>query len=242
MSIYSIADLHLSITVDKPMDKFGCRWTDYMRKIEKNWRAVVTDDDTVIIPGDISWGISLEEALEDLKFLDGLPGKKLLGRGNHDYWWATVTKMKAFLAKHQICTIDFLYNNAVEIEDYVIAGTRGWYVEEHMQVKERNADYDTIVNRENIRLEMSLKEAAKLREETGKEILAYFHFPPFFGDFRCGEFIETLAKYGVKHCYFGHIHGNYGIPRTVNCDGIDFTIVSADYLNFIPMITCPFDE
>lgn len=238
MSLFSIADLHLSLSVDKPMDKFGSRWQGYTEKIEKRWRAVVTDDDTVIIPGDISWGIDLNEALNDLRFIESLPGRKIIGKGNHDYWWSTVTKMKAFLLENGITTIDFLFNNAFETDDAIIAGTRGWYVEEKLQVTE-TADYQKIVARENARLETSLKEAVKLRGDGSKPILVYFHFPPVFKHFRCGEFIETMKKYGVRNCYFGHIHSNYTIPRTVEDEGILMTIISADYLDFIPMITLP---
>ncbi len=240
MSLFSIADLHLSLSVDKPMDKFGYRWTDYTEKLEKRWRAVVSDGDTVIVPGDISWGIDLNEALADLKFIDSLPGRKIIGKGNHDYWWSTVTKMNAFFKEHGITTIEFLYNNAIEAEDYIIAGTRGWYVEEKLQVTE-NADYEKIVARENQRLEMSLREAVKIRGQRDIPILVYFHFPPVFKSFRCNEFIETMKKYGIKNCYFGHIHSNYSIPRTTETDGISMTIISADYLDFIPMITCPCD-
>ncbi len=240
MSLFSIADLHLSLTVQKPMDKFGSRWTDHTAKLEKRWRAVVSDGDTVIIPGDISWAIDLEEALADLLFIDSLPGKKLLGKGNHDYWWSTVTKMKAFFAEHGISTIDFLYNNAHETEDAIIAGTRGWYVEEKLQVTE-TADYAKIVARENARLELSLREAVKLRGDSEKPILVYFHFPPVFKNFRCDEFIETMKSFGIKNCYFGHIHSNYLIPRSTETDGITMTIISADYLDFVPMITNPFD-
>lgn len=240
MSLFSIADLHLSLTVDKPMDKFGHRWQGYTEKLEKRWRAVVSEGDTVIVPGDISWGIDLNEALADLKFLDSLPGRKIIGKGNHDYWWSTVTKMNAFFEENDITTIDFLFNNAYETEDAIIAGTRGWYVEEKLQVTE-TADYQKIVNRENARLELSLKEAKKLQGDSSKPILVYFHFPPVFKDFRCDEFIETMKKYGIKNCYFGHIHSNYNIPKTVETDGILMTIIAADYLDFIPMITFPSD-
>ncbi|MBQ4067413.1 MAG: metallophosphoesterase [Clostridia bacterium] len=238
MSLFSIADLHLSLSTDKPMDKFGSRWQGYTEKIENRWRAVVTDEDTVIVPGDISWGIDLDEALADLKFIDALPGKKIIGKGNHDYWWSTVTKMRTFFVENGITTIDFLYNNAIETDDAIIAGTRGWYVEEKLQVTE-TADYKKIVARENARLEMSLREAVKLRGDSSKPILVYFHFPPVFKSFRCDEFIETMKRYGIKNCYFGHIHSNYLIPRTVETDGIMMTIISADYLDFVPMITFP---
>lgn len=238
MSLFSIADLHLSHSADKPMDKFGARWTNHTEKLEKRWRAVVTDDDTVVVPGDISWAIDLEGALADLKFIDSLPGKKIIGKGNHDYWWSTVTKMKAFFEENSISTIDILYNNAFETEDYIIAGTRGWYVEEKLQQVE-TADYTKIVAREDARLRLSLTEAKRLSEKSSKPILVYFHFPPVFKNFRCGEFIDTMNEYDIKNCYFGHIHSNYTIPRTTESDGISMTLISADYLDFIPMITMP---
>lgn len=240
MSIFSIADLHLSQTVDKPMDKFGSRWTNHTEKLIKRWKAVVSENDTVIVPGDISWGISLEEALEDLLLIDKLPGKKLIGKGNHDYWWGTLTKMHQFLEENGITTIQFLYNNAYEVEDYIVCGTRGWYVEEKLQ-NEKNADYDKIVNRENLRLEMCIKEALQLRGDSDKQILVYFHFPPVFKSFVCREFIETLKKYNIKNCYFGHMHGQYNVPRTTEFEGICFTLISSDFLDFIPMITMPLD-
>ncbi len=240
MSLFSIADLHLSQSCDKPMDKFGSRWTDHTNKLIKRWKAVVCDEDTVVIPGDISWAISLEEALLDFKLIDELPGKKLLGKGNHDYWWGTLTKMNEFLENNNISTIKFLHNNAYELDDYIVCGTRGWYVEEKMQNVE-NADYDKIVNRENARLEICLKEAEMLKEACGKPILVYFHFPPVFKNFICREFVDTLKKHSIKNCYFGHMHGQYNIPRTVEFEGISMTLISSDYLDFVPMITMPLD-
>ncbi len=239
MSVYSIADLHLSGAVNKPMDIFGHRWQSYTEKLEKNWRAIVSDDDTVVIPGDISWAMTLEEAVVDLKFIDSLPGRKLIGKGNHDFWWATLTKMKAFLADNGIATIDFLYNNAFETDDYIIAGSRGWYVEEKLQNTLNDTDYDKIVAREDQRLRISLDEAKKLSEASGKEILVYFHFPPVFKAFICDTLVATLKEYGITNCYYGHIHGTYNIPRARIHEGIRLTIISADYLNFIPMITMP---
>lgn len=240
MSLFSIADLHLSLASPKPMDIFGARWTDHTEKIEKRWRAVVNGDDTVVVPGDISWAIDLTGALPDLKFIDSLPGTKILGKGNHDYWWSTAAKIGNLFEAEGITTIRLLQNNAYECDDYIIAGTRGWYVDDKLQQTE-TADYEKIVARENIRLRLSLEAADKLRAETGKEILVYFHFPPTFRDFRCNEFIETMKEFGIKNCYYGHIHGNYLIPRTTVTDGISMTIVAADYLNFIPMITMPLD-
>ena len=240
MSLFSIADLHLSLTSNKPMDKFGARWTDYMTKIDKRWRAVVSDSDTVVVAGDISWAIDLEEAKDDFRFIESLPGRKIIGKGNHDYWWSTLSKLEIFKEENGFKSIDFLFNNAIETEDYIIAGTRGWYIEEKLQLKE-TADYEKIIARENGRLLRSLQEAEKLSEFTGKPILVYFHFPPVFGDFRCGEFIETMKEFKVTHCYFGHIHGNYRVPRTTETDGITMSLISADFLDFIPMITMPID-
>jgi Predicted phosphohydrolase len=247
MSIFSMADLHLSLSTNKPMDVFGSRWRGYTEKIEKNWRAVVSDDDTVIVPGDISWALSLEETRADMLFIESLPGKKLLGKGNHDYWWTTMNKMKTTLSSWNISSIDFLYNNAHIVEDYVVCGTRGWYIDEKLQNTPTETDYTKIVARETIRLDLSLKEAkekqkkAESADGTHREILVFLHFPPIFKNFVCTEFIEKLKEHNIRHCYFGHIHGLYTIPRTFTHEGINFTLISADYLNFIPMITLPID-
>lgn len=247
MSIFSIADLHLSLSANKTMDVFGSRWVGYMAKIEKNWRAIVNDDDFVIIPGDISWAMSIEDAKADFTFIDSLPGKKLLGKGNHDYWWESMTKMKNALSSWNISTIDFLYNNAYVAEDYIICGTRGWYLDEKQQNVTHETDYTKIVARETMRLNMSLNEAVKKRDsakaEDGyvREILVFLHFPPVFKNFICREFINKLKEYNIRHCYFGHIHGSYTVPRTFECENITFTLISADFLHFIPMITMPVD-
>ena len=147
MSLFSIADLHLSLSVNKPMDKFGSRWTNYTEKIEKRWRAVVGPDDTVIVPGDISWAIDLDQALADLSFIHALPGKKILGKGNHDYWWSTIRKMESFIVQNNLSSIRFLQNNAFVVEDYIVTGTRGWYLEEKQQTAQ-NADFAKVAARE----------------------------------------------------------------------------------------------
>lgn len=238
MSLFSIADLHLSQSCNKPMDKFGSRWTNHTEKLIHRWNAVVTDRDTVVVPGDISWAISLEEALADLKLIDSLPGTKLLGKGNHDYWWGTLTKMNDFLSTNGIETIKFIYNNAYELEDYIVCGTRGWYVEEKLQSVE-TAEYQKIVNRENARLEICLKEALKLKGDGDKPILVYLHFPPVFKNFICRELVDTMKKYNINNCYFGHMHGQYNVPRTFEFEGINMTLISSDFLDFVPMITMP---
>lgn len=241
VSLFSIADLHLSSFRDKPMDKFGARWTDHTNKLIKRWNAVVEDGDTVVLPGDISWAMNLEEAREDLRLIHELPGRKLIGKGNHDYWWGTVTKMKDFLDSEGFDSIDFLYNNAVAAEGYIICGTRGWYVEKKLQNTTEEVDYDKIVAREAQRLRMSLEAAVKLQEAEGGDILSYMHFPPIFGSFVCRELVDVLKEFGVRHCYFGHIHGNYTVPRSVEFEGINFALISADFLDFVPMITMPID-
>ena len=240
MSIYVMADLHLSSTTNKPMDVFGSRWCDHMEKIKKNWCAIVNDDDTVIVPGDISWAIDYTEAIEDFKFINSLPGKKLLGKGNHDYWWGTMSKNRAFAKENGFDTIDFMFNNAYKVEDYIVCGTRGWYVDEKLQNTTNDVEYQKIVAREASRLKMSLDEAVKLRENDEK-ILVFFHFPPVFKSFVCEEFIDILQEYGIKNCYFGHIHGVYNVPRTFSYKDIDFTLISSDYSSFVPMIIMPSD-
>ncbi|MBR2943484.1 MAG: metallophosphoesterase [Clostridia bacterium] len=239
MSLYVMADLHLSTTTNKPMGIFGSRWTDHMEKIRKNWCAIVNEDDTVIVPGDISWAIDYNEAYNDFKFIDSLPGKKLLGKGNHDYWWGTMSKNRAFTKENGFETIDFLYNNAYKVEDYIVCGTRGWYVDESLQNSTTNEpEYQKIVAREAQRLKMSLEEAIKLREDNEK-ILVFFHFPPVFKSFVCDELVEILTQYEITNCYFGHIHGTYNVPRTFQYKGIDFTLISSDFLSFTPMIIMP---
>ena len=240
MSIYVMADLHLSTTTNKPMGIFGSRWCDHMEKIKKNWSAIISDDDTVIVPGDISWAIDYKEAVDDFSFIDSLPGKKLLGKGNHDYWWGTMAKNRAFVRENGFETIDFLYNNAYKVENYILCGTRGWYVDEKLQNEANEPEYQKIVLREAQRLKMSLEEAVKLREND-EQILVFFHFPPVFKSFVCNELLDILTEYGIKNCYFGHIHGTYNVPKTFEYNGISFTLISSDFLSFVPMIVMPDD-
>ena len=235
MSIYVIADLHLDTKSNqKSMEVFGNRWKDYVNKIKNNWIRLVSPHDTVIIPGDISWALNLESSLEDLAWIDSLPGKKILMKGNHDFWWSTASKMHTFFCENCIKTIDILNNNAFEIENYIIAGSRGWFTDRGMQNASQEVDYEKIVNREVIRLRMSLECAKKLQTNSGKEILVFLHFPPIWGEFRCEEILSLLHEYGIKRCFFGHIHSNYTVPSTFYDQGIQFQLISADYLDFIP--------
>ncbi|MBR3805514.1 MAG: metallophosphoesterase [Clostridia bacterium] len=233
-----MADLHLS-TLDKTnksMEVFGQRWADYINRIEVNWRRLVEEDDTVIIPGDVSWALSLEEAESDLKFLDSLPGRKILGKGNHDFWWCTMKKHRAFFEKCGITTVDFLFNNAIELDDFIIAGTRGWYNDSDAANAPDNADFEKLSNRESLRLKTSLDAALKLKEVSGKEIIVFMHFPPYWNGKESDGLMSLLREYGIKKVYYGHIHGNYTVPPCFTYDGIEMSIVSADYLKFIPKI------
>ena len=236
MSIYAIADLHLSTlsTTDKSMEIFGQRWADYMQRLETNWRRLVSEEDTVIIPGDISWALSLAEAESDLKFIDALPGKKILGKGNHDFWWCTMKKHSEFFEKHGIGSISFLFNNAYEAENIIIAGTRGWYHDEDATNAPDNADFQKLTAREELRLRASLKEAVNLRADGSKEIVIFTHFPPFWNGKASDNIIAVLKEYEIKRLYYGHIHGNYTVPPSFEYEGIEMNIISADYLGFTP--------
>ncbi|MBQ6263153.1 MAG: metallophosphoesterase [Clostridia bacterium] len=239
MSVWSIADLHLSLCTPKPMDVFGNRWQGYTEKIGKNWRAVVKDGDTVVIPGDVSWAMRLPEAEADFRFIDSLPGEKIVGKGNHDLWWTTVSKMESFLSDAGIRSIKFLYNNAYLRDGAVIAGTRGWFPEERLMTSSAlaDADFKKLVEREQIRLRASLEAGDNLRREAGlpdAPIFVYLHFPPLFEGFRVDGMMDLLFEFGVKKCFFGHIHGNYSVTPTVEEGGISLSLVSSDFLNFTP--------
>lgn len=237
MAVFVIADLHLDTKSNqKSMEVFGNRWNGYVNKIQKNWKKIVADSDTVILPGDISWALTLEAALHDLQWIDALPGRKILMKGNHDFWWSTASKMQKFFCENCINSIDILNNNAMEVENYIFAGSRGWFTDRSMQTASQAVDYAKIINREVIRLKMSLDAAKKLREISKKEILVFLHFPPIWGDFRCEEILALLKEYEIKRCYFGHIHSCYNVPSTFDEEGVRFQLIAADYLDFIPQI------
>ena len=239
MSLYTIADLHLSTldTTNKSMEVFGSRWADYIQRIEQNWKRLIADGDTVIIPGDISWALSLDEAVSDLKFIDSLPGKKILGKGNHDFWWCTMRKHEALFEKEGIKSISFLFNNAHETDEFIIAGTRGWYNDSDASNAPSGTDFEKLTRREHLRLKMSLEAARGLSAASpDKEILAFMHFPPFWNGKASEDLMELLHEYGVGRVYFGHIHGNYTVDPSFTYEGIEMHLVSADYLKFVPKI------
>lgn len=244
MSLYVMADLHLSLSegTDKSMEVFGPSWANYTERIKRNWEAVVNDDDTVVVPGDISWALKLEEALDDLKFLDGLPGNKIIGKGNHDFWWSTAGKIEKFFTDNGIKTIRLLHNNAYRLDDCIVCGTRGWFYDEKQQNTVSETDFEKIVRRESARLEISLKAAEELQRNTRLPVLVFLHFPPVWGGLVCDPILDILKKYNIKHCYFGHIHGIYNVKRTFEYDGISFTLTAADYLKFAPMPVFPDEE
>lgn len=230
MALYAISDLHLSAGVSKPMDVFGGKWQGYMEKIPKRWRAVVDEDDTVVIGGDISWGINLSESLPDFQLLNELPGKKIILKGNHDLWWNTVGKMKRFFEENGIKNIDFLFNNCFIYDNIGICGTRGWFFEENF----KECHDEKIFRRELIRLETSLKAA---KAQGVEEILCFLHYPPIFPNFRCGEIIELMQRYGVTRCIYGHLHSDslrYAVTGVH--EGIDFMLTSGDYIDFTPIL------
>ncbi len=198
MSIYAISDLHLSYGVDKPMNVFGKVWQDYEKKIEKNWKETVKENDIVIIPGDISWGINLEEALPDFKFINDLPGNKILMRGNHDYYFSTKTKLENFFKENNLNSLSVLHNNAIDIQEYILCGTRGWG---NTEISDKKLD-KKIIERERLRLKMSLDEGLKIKKRfPQKDIIVAMHFPPFISNYT-----EILKQYNVKKCIYGHLH------------------------------------
>ena len=237
MSVFVIADLQLA-TADsqKSMEVFGKRWKNYIQKMRDNWQRVVSDADTVIIPGDISWGLATSDALDDLLWLESLPGNKIVMKGNHDFWWSTASKLNKFFEENDIKTIKLLNNNALEVENYIVAGSRGWFTDKSMQNTEEDVDYDKIVNREAIRLRMSLNEAVALRGDTDREIVVFLHFPPVWGEFVCSPIIDILKEYNIKRCFFGHVHGVYSCPDAFEFENVKFYMISADFLDFLPRI------
>ena len=229
MSIYVIGDLHLSCKENKPMSIYGDNWEGHEEKIKNNWIENVKEEDLVILPGDFSWATYLKDTDMDFEYLNKLPGKKLLLKGNHDYWWTTVTSMRNFLKENDFENIDFIYNNSYEFEDKIIVGTRGWSQTE-------DAEDKRLSKREALRLELSIQDGIKTYGED-KEIVVFMHYPPITNSNltknETNEFIQILQKYNIKKCFYGHLHGA-SIKEAVEGEhfGIDFKLVSADGLNF----------
>lgn len=225
MALYTMGDLHLSLNSDKPMDVFGDGWSNYVERIREGFSELGSEDVTVLC-GDLSWGMSLEESLRDLEFIHALPGKKILMKGNHDYWWNTAAKMQRFFDEYGLDSLQILHNNCVFYGDVALCGTRGWFYE----LEESGSHTEKMRNREAGRLETSLRAAGE------REKLCFLHYPPLYTGYRCEEMLRLLRQYGVKRCYYGHLHGGMAHSRAVQGerDGTDFFLVSADYLRFKP--------
>lgn len=228
MSVFAIADLHLSLGTDKPMDIFH-GWNNYVERLEKNWRAIVKPTDTVVIIGDISWAMRLDEAEADFRFIHNLPGRKLILKGNHDYWWITRKKIEDFLKLKGFDSIEIVFNSAALAENIAVCGTRGWFYD----CGASEADLK-VLNREVGRLNASIDAAMKLDGEP----IAFIHYPPVYADFECDEIMQTLIQRGIKKCYYGHIHGTAAGKKAVTGEykGIKFTLVSCDYTEFFPVL------
>jgi len=225
VSLFAIGDLHLSFGVpQKPMDIFK-GWDNYQTLIEKNWLEKIQPKDTVVLAGDISWGMSLEQADADFRFIDNLPGRKIILKGNHDYWWTTVSKMKKFFDEKGYSTLSILHNNYYEYENYAICGSRGW-----VNMPNEPADAKVIA-REAQRLDFSLVSAKK----SGLERLVFMHYPPVFAGNYNYSILDVLLKHDVKKCFYGHVHGKgHAYSVQGQYDGVEYTMISSDFLHFIP--------
>ena len=224
MALYAIGDLHLCLGAPKPMDIFGGNWTGYMDKL-KEGMSVITDEDTTVLLGDLSWALSLEESAADFAWINEIPGRKIILKGNHDYWWSTAAKFRKFCENNGFTNMEILNNNCFEYEDWAICGTRGWFFEE-----ERSGAHDEkVFKRELCRLEASLKAAGE------KNKMVFLHYPPKYKGYDCKEILQLLEKYQVRRCFYGHLHGgSHKLALEGLWDGVDYRMVSADYLNFNP--------
>lgn len=224
MSLYAISDLHLALSGEKPMHVFGDQWYKHDEKIERNWLLKIRDEDTVLIAGDISWSIKMEEGLRELTWIHNLPGKKILIKGNHDYWWQSISKLNNLYED-----MNFIQNNYFSYEDYAICGTRGW-----ISPGENFTSHDRkIYDREIIRLRLSLDSAIKAGY---KKLIVMVHYPPTNENSTETEFTKIFKEYGVQKVFYGHIHGPiFSNILEGNLDGVEYILTSADYINFDPI-------
>ena len=229
MALYAIGDLHLCLGAPKPMDVFGGAWVGYMDKLKEGF-SVVKPDDTTILMGDLSWALDLQDAKADFAWINEIPGRKIILKGNHDYWWSTAKKFDGFCKENGFENISILHNNHFEYEGMAICGTRGWFFEE-----ERSGQHDEkVFKRELLRLEASLQAAGELPKTV------FLHYPPRYKGYVCQEILDLLAKYDVRSCYYGHLHGaSHGLAQEGMWDGVMFRLLSADRLNFKPYCVIP---
>ena len=229
MALYAIGDLHLCLGAPKPMDIFGGAWVGYMDKL-KAGMSCITDDDTTVLLGDLSWALGLDQAKADFTWINEIPGRKIILKGNHDYWWSTASKFYKFCDENSFENQFILNNNHYVYDNWAICGTRGWFFEE-----ERSGQHDEkVFKRELIRLEASLKSAGDLTK------VVFLHYPPKYKGYECPEILDLLHQYDVRQCYYGHLHGpSHGLAVEGQWNGIDFKLVAADYLNFKPLKVFP---
>ena len=228
MALYSIADLHLPLGIDKPMDIFGSAWKNYVERLWENWQCTVKKEDTVVLPGDFSWATYLDQSTKDFEYLHKLNGRKILLKGNHDYWWTTMNKLREFIKINGFSGIDFLQNNSFMYGDTAICGTRGWI---HPAWDNFSAEDRKIFDREVLRLELSLSSV----KECG-EIYVFTHYPPISAALENNDFTDMMKKYNVKKCFYGHLHSashKNAVEGIV--DGIEYKLVSGDYVGFNPV-------
>lgn len=225
MSLFAIGDLHLSLGADKPMDVFGGAWEGYVDKL-RTGLSIIGPEDTTVLCGDLSWGMGMEAALPDFRFIAEIPGRKILLKGNHDYWWSTAKKFYAFCQKYELQNLELLHNCCFFYEGIAICGTRGWFYEE-----DKDGEHDEKVFRRELgRLETSLRAAGEA------EKYCFLHYPPRYRGYECPELIALMARYGVSQCCYGHLHGgSHKLAVQGLHEGIDYRMVSADYLGFRPL-------
>lgn len=224
MALYAIGDLHLCLGALKPMDVFGGAWLGYMDKLKEGMSGIRPEDTTVLL-GDLSWALDLQSAKADFAWINKIPGRKIILKGNHDYWWSTAAKFDKFCRENGFENLHLLNNNCYEYEDCAICGTRGWFFEE-----DRSGAHDEkVFKRELIRLEASLKAAGE------KQKLVFLHYPPRYKGYACTEILSLLEKYEVRRCFYGHLHGgSHKLALEGLWNGVEFKLVSADYIGFRP--------
>ena len=232
MKICAISDLHLSLMVEKPMDVFGGAWENYTEKIKENWQKVVEKEDVVLIAGDISWAMKLEETKADFDFIEKLNGKKIIIKGNHEYWWKSISAVRDVLPE----SIVALQNDSVKIENYIFSGTRGWIIKEGPNDQTFTEDDEKIYRREGIRLRLTLEDAIKNKKE-GDKLICLMHFPPFNSKREDSIFTEIFEEYKVDAVVYGHLHKSAGRYDNVYVkNGIKYYLTSADLIDMNPLI------
>ena len=228
MALYALGDLHLSLGTNKPMDIFGDKWQNYVEKLRRGFEPL-TENDVTVLCGDLSWGMSLQQSLADFRFIHRLPGKKILLKGNHDYWWETASKMQRFFDENGLTSLEILHNNCLFYGDLALCGTRGWFYE----LDNAGTHNEKMLAREAGRLETSLQAAGD------REKLCFLHYPPLYQGYCCQEIVDLLERYQVRLCCYGHLHGpSHRLAAQGMRGSVDYRLVSADFLGFRPEKIC----